>query len=181
MNTIYTIGHSNRELAEFLELLESNGIQIVVDVRKMPRSRANPQFNGSELAKELASVGIQYRHLESLTGFRGKGTKESNAWENKSFQNYANYMRTEEFQAGIKQLEEMAKKGVPAIMCSEAVWWRCHRRMIADALVAQRHKVLHITSKSKPSPHELTKFARVDHEQVTYPLPTSSQEKSSEL
>lgn len=170
MPTLFTIGHSNRELAEFMELLQIHGIALIVDVRKMPRSRTNPQFNGPELARDLKAQGLDYVHLESLTGFR-KGSKlvSRNAWENKSFQAYAGYMETPDFEAGIATLMSLGAGTVAAIMCSEAVWWRCHRRMIADALVAQGWEVRHILSKRAPARHELTKIAKLDDGRVTYP------------
>jgi uncharacterized protein (DUF488 family) len=170
MQSLYTIGHSNRELAEFLELLEIHGVDLIVDVRKMPRSRTNPQFNGPELAEVLQSQGKAYTHLESLTGFR-RGAKlvTENAWENKSFQAFASYMETSEFAAGIEALMSLASEKTAAIMCSEAVWWRCHRRMIADAMLARGWEVRHILSKSPASQHEFSKIARLVDGRVTYP------------
>lgn len=170
MPTLFTIGHSNRELPEFMELLQIHGIGLIVDVRKMPRSRTNPQFNGPELAEALKAEGRDYVHLESLTGFRrGEKRVSKNAWENKSFQAYAGYMETADFDAGIDVLKSLGAQKKVAIMCSEAVWWRCHRRMIADALVAQGWDVLHIMSRSAPSHHQLTNIARVEDGRVTYP------------
>jgi uncharacterized protein (DUF488 family) len=176
MRTLFTIGHSNREIEEFLELLQIHGIELIVDVRKMPRSRTNPQFNGPELADSLSTRGIAYTHLESLSGFRrGAKAVTTNAWENKSFQAYAAYMETPEFAAGIGALMEMSRQKSVAVMCSEAVWWRCHRRMIADALLARDCDVRHILSRSPASGHELTKFAKLVDGHVTYPeVPGSS-------
>jgi uncharacterized protein (DUF488 family) len=170
MQTLFTIGHSNRELIEFIDLLQTHGIERIVDVRKMPRSRTHPQFNGPELARDLEALGISYAHLESLTGFR-RGAKlvTDNAWENKSFQAYAAYMETMDFIEGIDTLISMGTEKVTAVMCSEAVWWRCHRRMIADGLLARGWEVRHILSKSAPSLHELTKMAKVEAGRVTYP------------
>lgn len=170
MQTLFTLGHSNRELAEFLELLQIHGVDLIVDVRKMPRSRTHPQFNGPDLAEVLRSQGKAYTHLEGLTGFR-RGAKlvTENAWENKSFQAFAGYMETPEFTAGIEALMELASEKTAAIMCSEAVWWRCHRRMIADAMLARGWDVRHILSKSAASPHEFSKIARLDEGRVTYP------------
>ncbi|HET9236681.1 MAG TPA: DUF488 domain-containing protein [Oligoflexus sp.] len=170
MQSVFTIGHSNRELAEFLELLKIHGIDLIVDVRKMPRSRTNPQFNGPELAEVLQSEGRAYAHLESLTGFR-RGAKlvTENAWENKSFQAFASYMETPEFAAGLETLMDLATEKTVAVMCSEAVWWRCHRRMIADAMLARGWEVRHILSKSAAPQHELSKIARVYEGRVTYP------------
>lgn len=170
MRTVFTIGHSNREIDVFLDLLKVHGIELIIDVRKMPRSRSNPQFNGPELAAILETHGIAYSHLESLTGFR-KGAKvvSRNAWENKSFQAYAAYMETADFARGIDELIQRSQEKATAVMCSEAVWWRCHRRMIADALLARGWEVRHILSQSSPSPHELTKFARAEAGRVTYP------------
>jgi uncharacterized protein (DUF488 family) len=170
MHTLFTIGHSNRELAEFIELLQIHGIKRLIDVRKMPRSRSNPQFNGPELAKDLKALGIEYNHLEALTGFRrGMKFNTKNAWENKSFQAYAAYMETPEFEAGIDALMQMGQERTSAVMCSEAVWWRCHRRMISDAMLARAWEVRHILSHSAPASHELTKFAQIVDGRVTYP------------
>lgn len=170
MHTLFTIGHSNREIEDFLELLQTHGIEVIVDVRKMPRSRTNPQFNGPELTDSLSTRGIAYTHLESLTGFRrGAKAVTMNAWENKSFQAYAAFMETPEFATGIDALIDISRQKSVAVMCSEAVWWRCHRRMIADALLARGCDVRHILSRSPASRHELTKFARLIDGNVTYP------------
>lgn len=177
MQIVYTIGHSNRELAEFLELLKIHGVDLIVDVRKMPRSRTNPQFNGPELAEVLKSQGKAYTHLESLTGFRrGPKIVTDNAWENKSFQAFASYMETPEFAAGIEALMGLASEKNAAVMCSEAVWWRCHRRMIADAMLAKGWEVRHILSKSAAARHEFSKMAKVVAGQVTYPVVPGSQD-----
>jgi len=183
MHTIFTIGHSKRELAEFIELLRRHRVGLVVDVRKMPRSRSNPQFNGPDLKVSLEACGISYVHLESLTGFRGKAKLPvTNAWDNKSFQSYAAYMGSDDFSSGIEELIHLAEDKVPAVMCSEAVWWRCHRRMIADALVVRELDVRHILSTSEPQAHELTKFAKVVGNKVEYPdipgkVPTTEPKK----
>jgi uncharacterized protein (DUF488 family) len=170
MHILFTIGHSNRELSEFVELLQIHGVKRLIDVRKMPRSRSNPQFNGPELAKDLKALEIEYSHLEALTGFRrGMKFTTQNAWENKSFQAYAAYMETPAFASGIDALVQMGQEKTSTVMCSEAVWWRCHRRMIADALVARGWEVRHILSRSAPAAHELTKFARIVDDRVTYP------------
>lgn len=170
MNTIFTIGHSNRELPVFLDLLKRNAIELVIDVRKMPRSRSNPQFNAEDLFKDLNAEGIAYTHMEALTGFRSRTKFSINtAWENKSFQAFAAYMLTPEFNAGIDKLLELADKRTAAIMCSEAVWWRCHRRLIADALIARRREVRHILSQNEPLPHQLTDIARLVDGHVEYP------------
>lgn len=169
VNTIFTIGHSNRGLDEFMALLKQNGIEHVVDVRKIPRSRSNPQYNLEDLFKSLQAEGLSYSHLENLCGFRSKAKVAlESAWENKSFQAYAAYMGTSEFKDGIQALVDLAKTEVPAIMCSEAVWWRCHRRMIADALLGLGLDVRHILSPSAPVPHQLTEFAQLIDGQVSY-------------
>ncbi len=166
---IFTIGHSNREWPEFLDLLRKNGIDLLVDVRKLPRSRANPQYNAETIAKALEKTGIGYTHLESLTGFR-KGTQLTveSAWENKSFKAYAAYMRSPEFKAGLDELLRLSAGRSVAIMCSEAVWWRCHRRMIADALIARGYEVRDILSEKAPLPHQLTTIGHVQDGEVFY-------------
>jgi uncharacterized protein (DUF488 family) len=165
-----TIGHSNRPIEEFLRMLEAHGVELLVDVRTIPKSRHNPQFNRETLPLSLARAGIAYRHIQGLGGMRMPRTDSINtAWQNDRFRGYADYMQTAEFAANLVALEQLAADRKVAIMCAESVPWRCHRSLIADALTARGIPVSHIMSPEKASPHKLTDFAHVDHGQVTYP------------
>lgn len=173
MPDFFTIGHSDRSLAEFLELLAESEIDVVIDVRRLPGSRKYPWFDHEALAASLAECGVAYKHETALTGRRSKQpevAEETNAfWTNRSFHNYADYALSEEFQAGLSRLRatECAR---PVVMCSEAVWWRCHRRLIADHLLAHGETVLHIMGPGQVKPAELTVGAVVgDNARVTYP------------
>jgi uncharacterized protein (DUF488 family) len=173
--TISTIGHSTRSIEEFLEMLQAHGIRRLVDVRTIPRSRRNPQFSRENLPGSLENSGIEYRHLPGLGGLRHPHKDSINtAWRNASFRGYADYMQTPEFRDNLNRLIELASEKPAAIMCAEAVPWRCHRSLIADALVARGIQVLEIVSASKTQPHAMTPFARVDGEQVTYPKAENS-------
>jgi uncharacterized protein (DUF488 family) len=170
----FTIGHSNRSLEEFIGLLGGPHVERLVDVRKMPGSRTNPQFNGDVLAGALAPAGIAYEHLAALGGLRGKARNlppEVNGfWTNESFHNYADYALTAEFRAGLERLLEEGRRQRSAIMCSEAVWWRCHRRIVADHLLARGEEVFHIMGPGRPEPARLTPGAVVGTDgTVTYP------------
>ena len=168
--TIYTIGHSTRKLEEFEELLEDFGVALLVDIRTVPRSRHVPHFNSGQLARALARTKIAYQHLKTLGGLR-KPSKESTnlGWRNLSFRGYADYMQSEDFQAGLKAFETLAAKKKAAIMCAEAVPWRCHRSLVADALTVRGWQVRHILSRGNQQIHQLTPFAAVEGESVTYP------------
>ncbi|MHB8841670.1 MAG: DUF488 domain-containing protein [Candidatus Aquicultor sp.] len=167
---IYTIGHSNRSLDEFVELLKANGITKVVDVRTVPRSRHNPQFNIETLPAALEEHGISYEHMAGLGGLRHPRKDSVNTgWENQSFRGYADYMQTPEFQRRINELIRQSDHERIAIMCAEAVPWRCHRRLIADALLIRGFQVLDIIGKSRVTPHVLTPWAKVTGERITYP------------
>jgi uncharacterized protein (DUF488 family) len=169
MHTIYTIGHSTRTSEQFLELLKAHGIQQIVDVRTVPKSRYNPQFGKEALAASLEQAGIAYTHLEKLGGLRHTSKASVNlGWQNASFRGFADYMATPEFQAGLDELKALAEKKTVAIMCAEAVPWRCHRSLIADALTTQGWQVLHIQSRKTASPHELTPFLKVQDGKLTY-------------
>jgi uncharacterized protein (DUF488 family) len=165
---IYTIGHSTRSFAEFLALLEAHHVLRLADVRRVPRSRRHPQFSADALAQALGGAGISCRHFPELGGLRKPRPDSANtAWRNLSFRGYADYMDTPEFRAGLDALVGWA--GQPTvIMCAEAVWWRCHRQLVADALVARGFEVRHIMSAGGPSVHELTAFARVERGRVSY-------------
>ncbi|MXV38480.1 DUF488 family protein [Flavobacteriaceae bacterium Ap0902] len=167
--TIYTIGHSNLPIEKFTEMLEVFGIDTLIDVRSMPGSRKYPQFNQDILKKSLAKIGITYYHFKSLGG-RRKVQKESinTLWRNKSFQAYADYMHADEFAKGLDELKELATHHTCAIMCAEAVWWRCHRSMISDVLKVQDWEVLHIMGANKVTEHPYTSPARIVNGKVSY-------------
>jgi uncharacterized protein (DUF488 family) len=165
-----TIGHSNRSLEEFLGMLQAHRIELLVDVRTVPRSRHNPQFNRETLPVSLAGAGIKYRHMPGLGGLRHPRKDSFNTgWRNDSFRGYADYMQTSEFAENIRELLALEDGHRVAVMCAESVPWRCHRSMIADALTARGVVVRHIMSATKANPHKLTSFARVEGERVTYP------------
>jgi uncharacterized protein (DUF488 family) len=170
----FTIGHSNRTTAEFLALLEGAGIEVVVDVRTLPGSRSNPHFNDDALAASLGSAGIRYQRLAELGGLRRRSrdvAPEVNGfWENRSFHNYADYAMGPEFASGLAALRALGQARRCAIMCSEAVWWRCHRRIIADYLIASGAEVLHVMSAKRIEPAKMTPAARIHSDgHVTYP------------
>lgn len=147
-NPFFTIGHSTRSVSEFVNLLKPQEVKLVVDVRTIPRSRTNPQYNSEEFAKALAGFQINYVHIAALGGLRGRTYEiapDVNAfWENRNFHNYADYAMGKEFRSGLARLREMGHANVSVIMCAEAVWWRCHRRIIADYLIAANEAVFHI-------------------------------------
>jgi uncharacterized protein (DUF488 family) len=168
--TLSTIGHSTHPGEEFIRILQSHGIRRLVDVRTIPKSRRNPQFNQESLSASLLAAGIDYRHLPGLGGLRHARKDSINTgWRNTSFRGYADYMQTPEFSESLKRLIEFASEMPTAIMCAEAVPWRCHRSLIADALVARGIPVMEILSATKSQPHAMTPFAQVEGEQVTYP------------
>ena len=168
---LLTIGHSNHPIERFLDLLARHGVTALGDVRSFPRSRFNPQFNREQLSDALQRAGIRYLHLPRLGGLRKSiGEASPNkAWRNASFRGYADYMLTDDFERGLTELLELAKQERLAMMCAEAVPWRCHRSLVSDALLARGRTVTHITGSSEPSPHELTPFAVVENGRVTYP------------
>lgn len=169
---IWTIGHSTRPIEEFLALLTAYNIGALADVRTVPRSRHNPQFNTDQLAQSAQEAGIQYRHVPALGGLR-KAKKDSInlAWRNASFRGFADYMQTEEFKAALEKLMADSRTLPTAIMCAEAVPWRCHRSLIADALLSHEWTVRHILSPTKADEHRLTPFAVIDRGKVVYPQP----------
>jgi uncharacterized protein (DUF488 family) len=169
---ILAIGHSTRPVEELVHLLQSSGVVTLADIRTIPRSRANPQYEGAALARVLGEAGIRYVHLASLGGLRRARKDSPNAaWRNASFRGYADYMQTPEFEEGLFQLRTLAKEGPVAIMCAEAVPWRCHRSLVADALHARGVTVEHVVGRGRTRPHRLTPFARVEGRSVTYPPP----------
>lgn len=167
---VLTIGHSTRTLEEFAGLLKSHSVGRLVDVRKMPRSRHNPQFNNDALAKSLEGYGIGYSHFPGLGGLRSaKADSPNTGWRNASFRAYADYMQTAEFTDNLEKLITIAQHEQVALMCAEAVPWRCHRSLIADALLVRNISVEEILSNTRCEPHKLTAFAHVEGTSITYP------------
>lgn len=168
---IFTIGHSTRTLQESVGLLQAYGVRLVVDVRTIPRSRHNPQFNQENLSGGLKKSGIAYVWLKELGGLRRpKPDSQNKGWRNESFRGFADYMETPEFEGGINELIKIAREDGPvAIMCAEAVPWRCHRSLIADALLVRGFSVRHIMTPKTWLEHSMTKWAYVDGKQITYP------------
>jgi uncharacterized protein (DUF488 family) len=173
---VLTIGHSTRILEEFIQLLEAHEVSRVVDVRTVPRSRHNPQFNKSSLPHALKKAGVGYVHLPGLGGLRHANPDSPNmGWRNTSFRGYADYMQTPEFQANLAGLIEMAGRHRLALMCAEAVPWRCHRSLIADALLVHGISVEDIMSLTRRQTHKLTPFAKVLGTEITYPAAQAMQ------
>ena len=167
---LWTIGHSTRPFDEFLVLLQAHGVRRLVDVRTVPHSRHNPQFDTKALAKSLKAAGISYVHQPELGGLRKPAKNSINAgWRNGNFRGYADYMQTEAFRTALSTLSAPSRRIRTAIMCAEAVPWRCHRSLIADALTVRGWTVRHILSKTKADRHRLTPFAVVDQDRITYP------------
>ena len=170
-SVIWTVGHSNRPTAELVGLLTDQSISVLADMRRFPGSKRQPQFAKDSLESLLHEVGIGYRHFEALGGRRSRIREDSpnTAWRNKSFNAYADHMQTGEFQAALRDLMALAASSPTVILCAEAVPWRCHRHLIADALVAHGWDVRHILGVRRIRPHRLTEFARVVEGHVTYP------------
>ena len=172
---ILTVGHSNRSIEDFLGLLQAHSVQTLVDVRTIPRSRHNPQFDTDALAASLKNAGIGYHHMPSLGGLRHTTAASVNTgWRNTSFRGYADYMQTSQFEKAIQDLMSLAAEQRLAIMCAEAVPWRCHRSLIADALLVREISVEDIMTPARRQPHKLTPFARVEGRKITYPDPEPS-------
>jgi len=178
---IWTIGHSTREIDNFISLLQGNGIKLIADVRMFPGSKRYPQFNGEALAETLGEHGIRYEHFLELCGRRkAKPDSRNMAWRNESFRGYADYMETQKFRDGIARLVDLATgrvrptgglandAGPTAIMCAEAVWWRCHRSLISDYLKARGVEVVHILDVGKTEPHPYTSAARIVAGELSY-------------
>jgi pterin-4a-carbinolamine dehydratase len=179
--TIYTIGHSTHPIDEFINILHAFEIGLVVDIRMIPKSRHNPQFNQTELEQSLQRHEIGYLHLKELGGLRHTTKASVNTgWRNSSFRGYADYMQTEEFRAGIEQLIKLAETERAVIMCAEAVPWRCHRSLIGDALVVRDIQVEDIMSEKSANPHNMTPWAKADGVSVTYPEPRPATEVVTE-
>jgi uncharacterized protein (DUF488 family) len=172
---IFTIGHSTRPIDVFIRLLKAHGVQRVVDVRTIPRSRHNPQFSRVQLSPALHRARMHYTHMPGLGGLRHARAGSTNtAWLNASFRGYADYMQTPEFADSLARCIDFAKQERVALMCAESVPWRCHRSLIADALLARGIEASEITSGVRTRPHELTPWARVQGTQVTYPASHAS-------
>jgi uncharacterized protein (DUF488 family) len=170
MNTLWTVGHSNRSIDDFLALLAGESIELVADVRRFPGSRKWPQYGRDALAASLAERGIAYEHFEALGGRRRQVAGSPNqAWRVAAFNAYADHMATSEFHQALMQLQTLAGERRTAILCAEALPWRCHRRLIADALLAHGWQVFDILSARQTKPHALTEFARIANGGVTYP------------
>lgn len=166
---IWTIGHSTRSAAEFVDILRAHAIEAIADVRRYPASRRHPQFNASELAASLAAASIDYLPMPELGGRRAPRRDSTNTvWRHESFRGYADYMETPAFEHALVRLLTAAREKRTAIMCAEAVWWHCHRQMIADALKARGARVLHIVGSSPPREHPFTSAARVVDGQLHY-------------
>lgn len=167
---VLTIGHSTHSLEEFIRMLRGHGVTKVSDVRTLPRSRHNPQFNRDTLPKSLAAADIGYVHLPGLGGWRRPRPDSPNrGWRSSGFRGYADYLQTPEFEKNLQELLQLARKERLALMCAEAVPWRCHRSLIADALLVRGVAVEHIMSPDSSQPHRLTSFARLASTRLTYP------------
>jgi uncharacterized protein (DUF488 family) len=167
---IFTVGHSTHSAEEFAALLQAHRIELLVDVRTVPRSRHNPQFNRDTLPETLRRAGIGYLHLGELGGLRKARADSTNTgWRNLSFRGYADHMETAEFEKGLARLIDEAETRRAAVMCAEAVPWRCHRSLIADALVARGAEVFELSGVTRAQPHRMTPFARVEGNRVSYP------------
>jgi len=170
MRAIFTIGHSTRPIEEFVELLRANGVEQLIDIRSVPRSARNPQFNRDTLPEPLARAGIDYLHMPELGGLRHpRPDSQNGAWRNDSFRGYADYMQTPEFARAIEKLIERGAEKQTTVMCAEAVPWRCHRSLVADALVARGIAVEDIMGAGRRQPHKITPFAQMDGVRVWYP------------
>lgn len=166
---IWTVGHSTRSSEEFGEILSAHGIQVLVDVRSFPGSRRYPQFNKPALSESLSKRGIDYKHEPRLGGRRTPRAESHNtAWKNASFRAYADHMETAEFRTGVEALLELAREARTAVMCAEALWWRCHRSLISDYLKASGHTVVHIIDEKKTDEHPFTSAARIVDGELSY-------------
>lgn len=177
MYPFYTVGHSTRSIKEFVQLLGTANVSLVVDIRSFPRSRTNPQFNEDRLPGALHQHHIDYLHLEALGGRRNKNQSVSSHtndfWQNQSFQNYADYALTTDFQTGMNELIEKGRQQCCVLMCSEAVWWRCHRRIVADYLLARGEQVYHLMNADQIKPATLTRGAVLQDDGIHYPAAKS--------
>ena|SRR5437879_2549007 len=170
ISRIWTIGHSTRNIDDFISLLEENGIKLLADVRSLPGSKRHPQFNKEALAESLSAQGIRYEHFPELGGRRKpKPDSRNSAWRNASFRGYADHMETEEFRKGVERLLALTREAGPTpIMCAEALWWRCHRSLISDYLKSRGIEVRHILGANKTEPHPFTSAARIVNGRLSY-------------
>jgi uncharacterized protein (DUF488 family) len=167
---ILTIGHSTRTIDDFIAMLRGHGVERLIDVRTVPKSRYNPQFHTDALRDSLTEAGIAYGHIRALGGLRKpKPDSPNTGWRNDSFRGYADHMQTPEFNSAIEELVRMSEREQVVVMCAEAVPWRCHRSLIADALTVRGIAVEHIMSATKRDPHSMTRFAVADGHRITYP------------
>lgn len=167
---LFTLGHSTRTLPQVLELLQAFRVTALADIRTVPRSARNPQFNAEVLGQDLARVGLEYLPIKQLGGLRrAKPDSVNGGWENPSFRGYADHMSSAEFERGLSTLHHLCCHRTTVIMCAEAVPWRCHRSLVADAVTVRGAHVEHIMSVNKATPHQLTRFARVEGRHVWYP------------
>jgi uncharacterized protein (DUF488 family) len=173
MACFFTIGHSTRSIEDFVELLTPAAVRLVIDVRTIPRSRTNPQYNADTLPDALSGLQINYEHIAALGGLRGHKRDVPEAvnafWQNKSFHNYADYALSPGFRDGMTRLRDLGHRTTCAIMCAEAVWWRCHRRIISDYLIAGGEEVRHIMGSGRIEPARMTEGAQPGPEGLTYP------------
>jgi uncharacterized protein (DUF488 family) len=180
---VFTIGHSTREFDEFVDLLRAYGITYLVDVRTIPRSRRNPQFNKETLSKEPPELGIRYTHMKGLGGLRHPHKNSKNlGWRNASFRGYADYMQTIDFEDNLERLIQLIRKnrkGNVAYMCAEALPWSCHRSLISDALAIRGFQVEHIMTGAKTYEHKITRFAKISRTRITYPVQAGGARLSS--
>jgi len=168
--TVFTVGHSTLPIEQFIALLKTYGVDYLLDIRTVPKSRHNPQFNGDALKRSLKGAGIAYRAVPELGGLRhARKDSPNSGWRNKSFRGYADYMQTADFQKGLQLLMDLSPKHHVAIMCAEAVPWRCHRSLVADALQVHGIPVVEILSQTSHRMHKLTPFAHVQGQEITYP------------
>ena len=173
---LWTVGHSTRSIDELIDLLRVHAIALLVDVRRYPASRRHPHFNEAALAESLMAAGIAYQHLPELGGRRSAHPNSVNlGWRSAGFRGYADYMQTDEFWRALEELVAYGKKRPAAIMCAEAVPWRCHRSLIADALVSRSWTVQHILTTAEAQPHQLTAFAKIQNGVLTYPEPAAQE------
>lgn len=169
---IFTVGHSTRPITDFINILQANGVEQLIDIRTIPKSRRNPQFGNKALADSLARAGIVYVHMKDLGGLRRPRKDSVNlAWRNASFRGYADYMQTPQFHAALEKAIQLGRQKRTVLMCAEAVPWRCHRSLVSDALLAREIQVLEIIGKAPPEEHKLTSFARMEGTEITYREP----------
>jgi uncharacterized protein (DUF488 family) len=177
-HVVYTVGHSTRSLVELVALLDGAGVHELIDVRSVPRSRRHPHFDGDALAHVLPAHGIHYTHERALGGFRRpRPDSQNRGWEHEAFQGYADHMESDEFRAALERVQACARERRACVMCAEAQWWRCHRRLLADALLVHGWRVLHLGLGHEPVEHQLTPFAlRGERGALSYPPPQTELE-----